>query len=47
MQPIPARASDRRSDYMDPHPWRWLGAFACAILIYFIVLAAAGGWING
>jgi hypothetical protein len=45
--PVNTRASDVPPHYLDPHPWRWLGAFACAIALYFIVLATAGHLING
>jgi len=36
-----------RQVFPQAHPWRWIGAFICAVLIYFIVLSAAGSFING
>ncbi|HMF24137.1 MAG TPA: hypothetical protein VKG24_18750 [Pseudolabrys sp.] len=40
-------ASETRHVFPEAHPWRWIGAFICAVLIYFIVLSAAGSFING
>ena len=36
-----------RTVFPPAQPWHWLGAFICAIFIYFIVLATAGSLING
>jgi len=44
---FPEAHSGTQHVFPEAHPWRWLGAFLCAMLIYFIVLSAAGSFFNG